>query len=83
MQMPEMDVLAATRTIRASGGAWAEIPIIALTADASPERRRFYQGVGLTDFMTKPIDQAELAAKLASIREGGEGPPVAASDRLP
>jgi hypothetical protein len=37
----------------------------------------------LTDFMTKPIDQAELAAKLASIREGSEGPPVAASDRLP
>ena len=69
MQMPELDGLAATREIRASGGPCAHIPILALTADASPERRRFYDGAGLTDFLTKPIDRAVLGARLADIAE--------------
>ena len=69
MQMPNMDGITATRTIRQSGGPCADIPIIALTADASPERRRFYDNAGLTDFMTKPIDGAALNARLAAIAE--------------
>ncbi|WP_260483080.1 PAS domain S-box protein [Sphingomicrobium flavum] len=72
MQMPEMDGLAATRTIRKSGGANAAIPIIALTADASPERRRFYDGAGLSAFLTKPIDQEALHDQLAAIAAGME-----------
>ena len=67
MQMPIMDGLAATRAIRASSGPCTAVPIIALTADASPERRRFYDIAGLTDFMTKPIDRLALAARLAAI----------------
>ena len=67
MQMPNMDGITATRAIRQSLGPCADIPIIALTADASPERRRFYDNAGLTDFMTKPIDGAALAARLAAI----------------
>ncbi|WP_265528130.1 PAS domain S-box protein [Sphingomicrobium marinum] len=67
MQMPELDGLAATRQIRAGGGPNASIPIIALTADASPERRRFYDGAGLSAFLTKPIDQEALADQLAAI----------------
>jgi signal transduction histidine kinase/DNA-binding response OmpR family regulator len=65
MQMPEMDGLAATRAIRAADHPWADVPIVALTADASPDRRRFYDNVGLTDFLTKPIDSARLRACLA------------------
>jgi len=56
MQMPVMDGVQATRAIRESGGANASVPIIALTADAAPERREFYANIGLSDFMTKPID---------------------------
>ena len=67
MQMPNMDGITATRTIRQSGGPCADIPIIALTADASPERRRFYDNAGLTDFITKPIDGAALGARLAAL----------------
>ena len=67
MQMPELDGLAATRDIRGSNGASADAPIIALTADASPERRRFYNNAGLTDFLTKPIDRKILADRLAAI----------------
>ena len=69
MQMPEMDGLAATRAIRASPGPNAAVPIIALTADASSERRRFYDNVGLTDFLTKPIDRKALGDRLAAIAD--------------
>ena len=69
MQMPEMDGLAATRAIRTSGGPSADAPIIALTADASSERRRFYDGAGLSDFMTKPIDRKALGNRLAAIAQ--------------
>ena len=67
MQMPELDGLAATRAIRASGTSCASIPILALTADASPERRRFYDGAGLTAFLTKPVDPRALSVQLALV----------------
>ena len=41
----------------------------ALTADASPERRRFYEGAGLSGFMTKPIDRALLVEHLGAVDE--------------
>ena len=68
MQMPEMDGVAATRAIRATPSG-ATLPIIALTADASPDRRRFYDNVGLTSFMTKPVDSSLLQERLAAIAE--------------
>jgi PAS domain S-box-containing protein len=71
MQMPVLDGIAATRAIRASGGPNAAVPIFALTADASPERRRFCIQAGLDDLFTKPIDVPALQAKLAEI--SGEG----------
>jgi DNA-binding response OmpR family regulator len=65
MQMPEMDGIAATRAIRAEGGPNAAVPIIALNADAAPERRRFYKNIGLTDFITKPISIEALRRAFA------------------
>lgn len=73
MQMPEMDGLSATRAIRGGSGPCAEVPIIALTADASPERRRFYDGAGLTQFLTKPVDSALLSATLDGASRYGRG----------
>jgi PAS domain S-box-containing protein len=67
MQMPEMDGLATTRAIRNLPAPHGTVPIIALTADASSERRRFYDGAGLTDFLTKPIDRRLLAERLDAI----------------
>ena len=55
------------------------MPIFALTADASPERRRFYDNAGLTGFMTKPIDRHALATRLAAIGNGT----TAAADASP
>lgn len=67
--LPKLDGLVATRAILAGGGPNTGIPIVALTADDSPERRRFYQRAGLNHFMTRPIDPAQLADLLSRIAE--------------
>jgi PAS domain S-box-containing protein len=60
IRMPEMSGPDATRAIRAQSGPIAEIPIIALTADAMEEHVRGYLEVGMNACATKPIDRAKL-----------------------
>ena len=61
IQMPIMDGYEATKVIRASDHKEAKtIPIIALTADAFQDAiDRAYQA-GMDDYITKPIEPAQL-----------------------
>ncbi len=61
VQMPVMDGLEATRTIR-SGAEVRDplIPIIAMTANAMEGDRQGCLSSGMDDFITKPINVAEL-----------------------
>ena len=64
-QMPEMDGYDATLAIRASGAPYAAIPIVAMTAAAlSTDRDRCF-AVGMNDYISKPVQQEDLAAILA------------------
>jgi PAS domain S-box-containing protein len=63
IQMPEMDGLEATRRIRQRWSA-TELPIIAMTAYALAEERLKCLTAGMNDHLAKPIDKAELHAKL-------------------
>ncbi|MFM8900005.1 MAG: ATP-binding protein [Burkholderiales bacterium] len=69
IQMPEMDGQAATQAIRALGGIYAQIPIIAMTANAMVQDRNTYLGSGMTDYVSKPIvvRQLALAIEKASV----------------
>jgi len=65
IQMPNLDGLAATRRIRALGTSVAQIPIIALTANAMVEDREAYIEAGMNDHVAKPIELKELARAIA------------------
>jgi CheY-like chemotaxis protein len=68
LHMPEMDGLEAAQAIRAlPDRARAGVPIFALTADVFPETRERCRAAGIVAFLTKPVDDAELAASLARL----------------
>jgi signal transduction histidine kinase/CheY-like chemotaxis protein/HPt (histidine-containing phosphotransfer) domain-containing protein len=77
IQMPEMDGLEATRKIREHeqesqeaeaadpASSSPHLPIIAMTAHATPEDRERSLAAGMDDHLTKPIDPKRLAQTLA------------------
>ena len=67
IQMPNLDGLAATHRIRALEGSAAEIPIIALTANAMVEDREAYIEAGMDDHVPKPVEARELARAIARV----------------
>ena len=72
VQMPVMDGYEATRRIRALPG-FADLPIIAMTANAMSGDRERCLAVGMNDHIAKPIDVHELYTTLARWLPAGEG----------
>ncbi|MCZ7574724.1 MAG: response regulator [Ardenticatenaceae bacterium] len=64
VQMPEMDGLEATRAVGREFGAERRPRIVAMTANAMKEDRDDCFAAGMDDFITKPIQFAELVAAL-------------------
>ena len=62
--MPVMDGMEATAAIRAIGGRFAELPIVALTANVVSGMKEQFLVNGFNDFLGKPIDTKELDALL-------------------
>jgi len=64
VNMPVMDGLTATRTIRAMDGVVGATPIIVFTADVMNEARERAADAGANDFLPKPVQIASLRAVL-------------------
>jgi PAS domain S-box-containing protein len=82
MQMPHMDGLDATREMRQLPG-WADIPILALTANAFDTDRRACQAAGMNDFIAKPMDASVLYQTLLKWLGRQTNPPRASDPEPP
>jgi two-component system, sensor histidine kinase and response regulator len=63
LQMPEVDGITATKSIRADTR-FSKLPILAMTAHALVEERQRCLDAGMNDHITKPIDPDALFATL-------------------
>ncbi len=90
IQMPNMNGIDATKRIREMSGRNADLPIVAMTADAMAGDRERFLAQGMTDYIAKPIDLAEMLEKIDRYTDGipagaesamDEEPPVSSSAR--
>ncbi len=72
MRMPEMDGIEATERWRAMQPENdTPIPIIALTANATPADKKKCFKVGMDDFLTKPVNQEQLEKLINQLQSEG------------
>ena len=69
-QMPGRDGVEATRAIRSLGGAWADTPIIAVTADAFQGAKDEMLEAGCQAFVAKPLSEEQLLTTIERVVTG-------------
>jgi len=69
IRMPVLDGIETTEAIRRQAGPHQNVPIIALTADASAENNAQCLAAGADVFLTKPVIVSELFASIRFVRE--------------
>ena len=79
VHMPVMDGPETIRRIRESGEDWADVPAIALTADAMTGDKEKLLALGMNGYVSKPIDQRELFSEIARVRGETGGRKTAAA----
>ncbi|WP_349745026.1 response regulator transcription factor [Roseateles cavernae] len=76
--LPEMDGFELCRRLRSGGQAWQDIPILMLTARGDLSDRVVGLELGADDYLPKPFEPRELAARLQTIlrrsRPAASGP---------
>jgi two-component system chemotaxis sensor kinase CheA len=68
IEMPEMDGIQFARAVR-SGGTWATLPLLAMTAHSDVETARIGREAGFTDYVAKFEREALVASLHASLTE--------------
>jgi len=66
ISLPGMDGKEATRQIRQNPN-WKDLPVIALTAHAIKGEHEAIMASGVTDLITKPLDEEQLLNRLAEL----------------
>ena len=67
LHMPHLDGFAVMQQLTERIPAEAFLPIVVLTADITPEARRRALADGAQDFLTKPLDQAEVSLRIRNL----------------
>jgi signal transduction histidine kinase/CheY-like chemotaxis protein len=79
IQMPIVDGLEAARTVRASRGPEAGVPLIALTADVTVKMQSECLAAGFDAFAAKPFDGGRLLETIASLIAAKRSVPATAA----
>ena len=83
IHMPEMNGIETTIEIRNSDAPWANVIIIALTADAEYQQERICRNLGMNDAIAKPVRRQDILdafkRTFASIKEKHSTPVKLAS----
>jgi CheY-like chemotaxis protein len=66
IDMPRMDGIEATRTIRAGSEHGRRIPIVAVTASVDPADLRTYTDAGMNGVVPKPIEASRLLEAIST-----------------
>jgi putative two-component system response regulator len=69
LRMPHLDGFAVMESLFHEVPDAAEVPILILTADDTPETKRKALAAGARDFLTKPLDLAEVRARVQNLLE--------------
>jgi EAL domain-containing protein (putative c-di-GMP-specific phosphodiesterase class I) len=67
LHMPGMDGVAVMDAIRRSTPAGHYVPVVVLTADATPQARNRVLDAGANDFLTKPVDRTEVMLRVRNL----------------
>jgi len=69
LHMPDMDGVAVLAAVRAALPPDVFLPVVVLTADATPGARERALAAGAKDFLTKPIDRLEVLLRVSNLLE--------------
>ena len=67
LHMPHLDGFEVLSLIRGFSSKDAFLPVVMLTADITPEAKRRALSLGVTDFLTKPVDVIEVALRVENL----------------
>jgi putative two-component system response regulator len=67
LHMPEIDGFEVMRLVREHSPDHGEVPVLVVTADATPEARRRALAAGARDFVSKPFDAVELSLRIRNL----------------
>nr|WP_246422198.1 ATP-binding protein [Roseospira visakhapatnamensis] len=80
LNMPDPDGVRTTRRLRDLGGAWARVPVLAVTAAAGRHPPEACTRAGMADCLFKPVEAATLARVLTAWVPGMAAPGAGAPD---
>ncbi len=69
LMMPGLDGMAVMEQVKGTQQEWANVPILMLTADITPQSKRSALAKGASDFLNKPFDAVELLLRIGNLLE--------------